>query len=78
MSKKITLYTTPTCVYCRMAKSFFGVRGISYEEKDVSKNLAAREEMIKKSGAEVVPVIDLEDELLVGYHRERLRELFDA
>jgi glutaredoxin-like YruB-family protein len=74
--KKITLYTTPTCVYCRMAKSFFGVRGVAYEEKDVSRDMAAREEMIKKSGAKVVPVIEIEDELLVGYHRERLREIF--
>lgn len=76
MPKKIIIYTTSTCIYCRMAKSFFGVRGISYEEKDVLRDPAAREEMTRKSGAKVVPVIDIDGELLVGYHRERLLEIF--
>ena len=76
MNRKVILYTTPVCVYCRMAKSFFGVRGIPYEEKDVSRDLPAREEMVRKSGAKVVPVIDIDGELLVGYHRERLLEIF--
>lgn len=77
MNKKIIIYTTPVCVYCRMAKSFFGARGIPYEEKDVSRDAAAREEMVKKSGAQVVPVIDIDGELLVGYHRDRLLEIFN-
>lgn len=76
MAKKVIVYTTPTCVYCRMVKSFLGVRGIPYQEKDVSRDAAAREEMIKKSGAQVVPVVELEDELIVGFHRERLKEIF--
>jgi len=76
MAKKITIYTTPTCVYCRMAKSFFNVRGVSFEEKNVLNDLAAKAEMINKSGARVVPVIDVGGEILVGFHRERLREIF--
>lgn len=76
MTSKAIIYTTPTCVYCRMAKSFFKVRGISFEEKDVLSDLSAKAEMFTKSGAQSVPVIDIDGEILVGYHRERLREIF--
>jgi glutaredoxin 3 len=76
MTKKIIIYTTPTCVYCRMAKAFFSIRGVSFEEKNVLDDLSAEAEMLKKSGALVVPVIDVGGEILVGFHRERLREIF--
>lgn len=76
MAKKITIYTTPECVYCRMTKSFFNIRGVSFDEKDVLKNEEARREMISKSGARVVPVVDVDGEIIVGYHRPRLREIF--
>ena len=76
MVKKITIYTTPACVYCRMAKAFFDARGISFEEKNVLRDAVARAEMINKSGARAVPVIDVDGEILVGFHRERLREIF--
>ncbi len=76
MAKKITIYTAPACVYCRMAKSFFNIRGISFEEKNVLKDAAAKAEMLAKSGARAVPVIDVDGEILVGFHRERLKEIF--
>lgn len=76
MPKKITVYTTPTCIYCRMAKAFFNVRGVSYEEKNVLRDASARAEMVVKSGTRVVPVVDVDGEIIVGYHRERLREIF--
>ncbi|MDO8504679.1 MAG: glutaredoxin family protein [Candidatus Liptonbacteria bacterium] len=76
MPKKVLIYTTPVCVYCRMVKSFFNARGISYEERDVMENERTRAEMFEKSGSTVVPVIDVDGEIFVGYHRDALMELF--
>lgn len=76
MAKKITVYTISSCVYCRMAKAFFNVRGVSFVEKNVLRDPSAKKEMVNKSGAQVVPVIDVDGEILVGFHRERLREIF--
>ena len=39
MSKKVIIYTTPTCVYCKMTKDFFGKNGIQYEERNVQDDL---------------------------------------
>lgn len=71
----ITIYTTPTCVYCQMAKKFFGENNISYSEKNVAMDSEAREEMIKKSGQMGVPVIDIDGEIIIGFDKSRLEKL---
>ena len=72
---KITIYTTPTCVYCNMAKAFFRENKIDYSEKNVAVDSQAVEEMIKKSGQLGVPVIDVDGEIIVGFDKPRLKEL---
>jgi len=71
----VKIYTTQTCVYCRMAKDFFKKHNVQYEEYNVTEDLKAREEMVSKSGQMGVPVIDVEGELIVGFDKERLTEL---
>ena len=71
----ITIYSTPTCVYCKMAKAFFADNNVKYEEKDVAADSAAREEMIQKSGQLGVPVIDINGTIVIGFDKGRVREL---
>ena len=72
---KVILYTTPTCVYCKTAKEFFSENNIEYDEKDVSKNEADLQEMVKKSGGMAVPVIDIDGEVLVGFNKDQVADL---
>lgn len=74
---KVTIYTTPTCVYCKMTKAFFREKNVAYEEKDVSTDAAARDEMIAKSNQMGVPVIDVDGELTVGFDKERLSKMLN-
>lgn len=46
----VTVYTTATCPYCKMLKDYLEKKGVSYTEKLVDQDDAAREEMAKKSG----------------------------
>ena len=71
----VTIYTTPACPWCKMTKAFFQKHNVFYEEKDVASDLAAREEMVKKSEQLGVPVIDVGGEIVVGFDEEKLREL---
>lgn len=71
----ILIYTTPSCVYCRMAKAYFEKVGVSYEEKDVASDHAAQEEMIKKSGQLGVPVIDIDGKIVIGFDKSAIAEL---
>ena len=75
---KISIYTTPTCVYCRAAKDFFKEHAISYEEYNVATDLPKRKEMVEKSGQMGVPVISIGDQLVVGFDQEKLRELLSV
>jgi glutaredoxin-like YruB-family protein len=66
-TKKVTVYSTPTCPYCVYAKQYFVENGISFRDIDVSSDRAAALEMINKSGQMGVPVIDIEGNIVVGF-----------
>lgn len=71
----ITIYSTPTCVYCKAAKDFFKENNVVFEEKDVAEDEKAREDMIAKSGQLGVPVIDVHGSIVVGFDKRKLAEL---
>ena len=70
-----TIYSTPTCPFCIMAKNFFKKHNVSYAEKDVSSDQEAAQEMIKKSGQMGVPVIEIDKEIIIGFDEEKIAEL---
>lgn len=71
----ITIYSTPTCSYCRMAKAFLDKHNVSYTNIDVSRNQAKAEEMIQKSGQMGVPVIEVDGKIVVGFDQDELAKL---
>ena len=71
----VTIYSTPSCVYCKMAKEFFKENNITYTEYNVAEDDEAREEMIEKSGQMGVPVIDIDGQLTVGFDKDRVKQL---
>ena len=79
MNKSVTIYTTPTCGYCKGAKEFLNANNVEFTEIDVSSDQARAKEMIEKSGQMGVPVIVIGDgdsqELIIGFDQPRLAEL---
>ena len=55
MAKKITIYSTATCGFCKMLKSYLQSKDISYEEKRADDNPALAQELYEKSGQLGVP-----------------------
>lgn len=72
---KVIIYSTPTCVYCKMAKDFFQKNGIAYEEHNVAEDAKAREDMFSKSHQMGVPVIDVDGSIVVGFDKRNLESL---
>ncbi|MBN2094039.1 MAG: glutaredoxin family protein [Candidatus Zambryskibacteria bacterium] len=70
--KSVIIYSTPTCHFCHMAKGFFDERGIKYTDYDVLADTEKRQEMIKKSGQMGVPVILIDDEIIIGFDQARI------
>lgn len=75
MAKKVIIYSTPTCVYCKMTKEFFAKNNIAYEERNVAADQKAREEMFAKSHQMGVPVIDVDGSIVVGFDKRNLETL---
>lgn len=72
---KITIYSTPTCHYCHESMKYFDSKGIKYEEVDVSKDLEKRAEMVKISGQRSVPVIVIDEQVLLGWCEEKAEKI---
>lgn len=77
MSKKIKLYTTPICKFCDKVKAFFDSEGVEYEIVDVTIKPEYQDELKKVSGMLTVPVSFFKDNVVVGYHRSKLKELVE-
>lgn len=71
----VTIYSTPTCHFCGMAKEFFKANNVEYTEHDVASDIEQRRIMIEKSGQMGVPVITVGDKLVVGFDEPQLRAL---
>jgi glutaredoxin 3 len=72
--KNITIYSTPTCHYCKLAKEYMTTHNIAYTEYNVASDLEKRKEMVDKSGQMGVPVIDVGGKILVGFEESEFAE----
>jgi len=61
-------------MFCNRTKEFLSQRGIAFEERDVTKDEAALEEL-QKRGLMTTPVTLIDGEVVVGFDRARLAEL---
>lgn len=71
----IKVYSTPTCPYCVQLKDFLTGRGLEYEDIDVSKDSAAAQEMIDKSGQMAVPVAEIDGQIVIGFNKPKILEI---
>lgn len=72
--KQVTLYSTATCGFCKLAKAFLTEHQVPYTEHDVGLDAARAQEMISKSGQMGVPVIDVAGKIIIGFDRTALTE----
>ncbi len=75
MPTKIKVYSTNICPYCVALKEFLKSHGFEFEEIDVSENAEAQKEMVEKSGQMGVPVVQIDDEIIVGFDKVKITKL---
>jgi glutaredoxin-like YruB-family protein len=72
---KVIVFSTPTCSFCNMAKSYFREKGVKFTDIDVSRDPAAARDMVRRSGQMGVPVIDIGGKIIVGFDRSKINAL---
>jgi glutaredoxin-like YruB-family protein len=78
MHKKITIYSTPNCPHCVSAKRYFKTLGIPFKDYDVSKDRKAAEKMVKKTGQMGVPVIEIGNQIIIGFNKSRIEAIVEG
>ena len=77
MNKKIVIYSTTTCGFCKMLKSYLNDKKIAYEVKMADEDQEIARELYEKSGQLGVPFTVITDddgseELVLGFDRNRI------
>lgn len=75
MAKSVIVYSTPACPWCIRLKQFLKENNILFLEWDVSVDKFAADEMAKKSAQMGVPVLDIDGEIVVGFDKDRIKQL---
>ena len=73
MDKKVEIYTSLTCHFCKDLKAFLDEKSVMYTEYDVSVDEEKRKELTERSQQMGVPVVFIDDkEMIVGFDREKI------
>jgi len=64
---QVTIYTTPVCGYCTMAKRLLAGKGVAVTEIDAGSDPEALQQMMARSGRRTVPQIFFGERHIGGY-----------
>lgn len=71
----ITIYSTPTCHFCQRAKAFFKEHDVEFTDYNVLEDEEKRQELVTKSGQMGVPVIFIDDNMVIGFDEDKIKSL---
>lgn len=74
---KIKVYGTPSCPYCELLKEFLKEREVDFEAIDVSQDEAAQNYILEKTGKMAVPITEIDDQIVIGFDREKIVKLLN-
>lgn len=73
--KRVILFTTPTCSFCKSAKMYLRQNKVRFKEVDVSRDAHAARDMQRRSRQSGVPVLDIGGRIVVGFDRPKIDKL---
>jgi glutaredoxin len=71
-SKRIRLFVKPYCGWCHRAERWLDEHGVEYEAIDVISDETAYDEMIRLSGQELAPVLEVDGQILADFGPDQL------
>ena len=75
-AKRVRLFIKPYCAWCHRAVNWLDEHGVEYETVDVISDEAAYDEMIRLSGQNLAPVIDVDGKVLADFGPEELAKFW--
>jgi glutaredoxin len=75
LQSKVIVFTQQDCPPCAWVKNFLTQRGVQFEERSIDTGFSVVRELTKKYKSRSTPTVVIGDEVLIGYHPERLAQL---
>jgi len=72
---RVTVYSSPTWGPCKAAKEFLSSQGVAFEDINVLADAQARETLVKLTGQMSIPVIVVDDQVVQGFNKPKLKSL---
>ena len=76
--KTVKVYSTPSCPWCVRAKEYLKGKNIPFEDIDVAADVTKAKEMVQVSGQMGVPVITVDNQVIIGFDQNKLNQLLGA
>lgn len=73
--KKVVMYSTQRCGYCKQARAYFKKAGIAYRDYDIDESESARR-AYDRAGGRGVPLIFIGDTRMTGFSEERFKSIY--
>ena len=73
--KKVIVYSTPTCPYCKRVKDYLTQKKVAFTDYNVAEDREKAKEMIEKTKQMGVPVIVVDDDIVIGFNQAKLDSL---
>lgn len=70
----IKIYSLPTCPHCHHAKEYLSKKNVDFKDFNVSEDTTARDEMLALTNQRSVPVIVIDDQIIVGFDQQKIDE----
>jgi len=74
----ITVWTKIGCGWCYEVTDLLRERGLPFEERVVTGNATLFQEMIRKSGQTLAPVVEIDDHLLIDTDAGAVERYLDS
>jgi len=75
--KRVVVFTTPTCSWCRRVKQYLKEKKVRFKEVDVTRDKSAAKDMMRRTGQMGVPVTLVNNRPVVGFNKALLDRLLE-
>ena len=75
---RITVFTTPSCHWCKVAKRYLADRALAFREVDVMTDPKGRRDMVRMTGQTGVPVILVGEHAMIGWDTAEFERLLSG
>lgn len=70
----VKVYSTPDCPWCKKTKTYLNSKGVEYVDVNVEEDMEGRKELLALSKQQSIPVINIDNNIVIGFDKEKIDE----